>query len=83
MLDVVLWRSRAEAHQAAQSVNSVPDCAAWFRHIAESGGLRHVDVVAGQDRLMSISASFFTDRAAFVGSCTAVRAGSWFQSVVK
>lgn len=29
-LDVVLWRSRAQ-------------CAAWFRHIAASGGLRHVE----------------------------------------
>ncbi|MCC5576100.1 antibiotic biosynthesis monooxygenase [Microtetraspora sp. AC03309] len=45
-LDVVLWRSRAEAEQAAREVNSVPECAAWFRHIAESGGLRHVEVVA-------------------------------------
>lgn len=45
-LDVVLWRSRAEAEEAAQAVNSVPECAAWFRHIAESGGLRHVEVMA-------------------------------------
>jgi hypothetical protein len=45
-LDIVLWRSRAEAEEAARSVNSVPECAAWFRHIAESGGLRHVEVVA-------------------------------------
>jgi hypothetical protein len=45
-LDVVLWRSRAEAEEAAREVNSVPECAAWFRHIAESGGLRHVEVVA-------------------------------------
>ena len=57
-LDVVLWRSRAEAEEAAKAVNSVPECAAWFRHIAESDGLRHADVVAawpdqlaaGQDR---------------------------------
>jgi quinol monooxygenase YgiN len=45
-LDVVLWRSRAEAEEAARAINSVPECAAWFRHIAESGGLRHVEVVA-------------------------------------
>jgi len=45
-LDVVLWRSRAEAEEAATLVNSVPVCAAWFRHIAKSGGLRHVEVVA-------------------------------------
>jgi Antibiotic biosynthesis monooxygenase len=45
-LDVVLWRSRADAEEAARAVTSVPECAAWFRHIAESGGLRYVEVVA-------------------------------------
>jgi hypothetical protein len=44
-LDVVLWSSRAEAEEAAREVYSVPACASWFRHIAESGGLRHVEVV--------------------------------------
>jgi hypothetical protein len=44
-LDVLLWNSRAEAEQAAEGVNSVPECAAWFRHISESGGLRHVEVI--------------------------------------
>ena len=45
-LDVVFWRSRAEAEEAAKAIDSVPECAAWFRHLAESGGLRHVEVVA-------------------------------------
>ncbi|MFG1626190.1 antibiotic biosynthesis monooxygenase [Kribbella sp. NPDC049227] len=45
-LDVVLWRSRQEAEDAARNVNSVAECEAWFRHIETSGGLRHVDVVA-------------------------------------
>jgi hypothetical protein len=45
-LDVVLWRSRAEAEEAAREVGSVPECAAWFRHITESGGLRHVEVMS-------------------------------------
>jgi hypothetical protein len=44
-LDVVLWRSREEAEDAARLVGSVPTCAAWFRHIVGSGGLRHVEVV--------------------------------------
>jgi hypothetical protein len=44
-LDIVLWRSRAEAEDAARLISSVPACAAWFRHIAKSGGLRHVEVV--------------------------------------
>jgi hypothetical protein len=44
-LDIVLWRSRQEAVQAAQEIDAVPECAAWFRHIASSDGLRHVEVV--------------------------------------
>lgn len=44
-LDVVLWRSRAEAEDAARLISSVPVCAAWFRHITKSGGLRHVEVM--------------------------------------
>lgn len=44
-LDVVLWRSRAEAEEAAGSIDTVPECAAWFRHISASSGLRHVEVV--------------------------------------
>jgi antibiotic biosynthesis monooxygenase len=43
-LDVVLWRSHEEAEEAAKLVDTVPECRAWFRHIAESGGLRHVAV---------------------------------------
>jgi hypothetical protein len=44
-LDIVLWRSRDEAEEAAREIESMPECAAWFRHIAASGGLRHVEVV--------------------------------------
>ncbi|WP_086848204.1 antibiotic biosynthesis monooxygenase [Amycolatopsis kentuckyensis] len=44
-LDIVLWRSRAEAEEAARLIDTVPECAAWFRHIGESGGLRHAEVV--------------------------------------
>jgi hypothetical protein len=43
-LDVLLWRSREEAEEAARLVDTVPECKEWFRHIAESGGLRHVEV---------------------------------------
>jgi hypothetical protein len=43
-LDVILWRSREEAEEAARLVNTVPEAKEWFRHIAESGGLRHVAV---------------------------------------
>jgi hypothetical protein len=44
-LDIVLWRSRAEAEDAARTIHTVPVCANWLRHITESGGLRHVEVV--------------------------------------
>jgi hypothetical protein len=43
-LDVLLWRSREEAEEAAKLIDTVSECAKWFRHIAESGGLRHVEV---------------------------------------
>ena len=44
-LDVVVWASRREAEQAADLIDTVPDCKSWFRHISESGGLRHVEVL--------------------------------------
>jgi hypothetical protein len=43
-LDVILWRSREEAEDAARRVDEVPEAQRWFRHIAESHGVRHVDV---------------------------------------
>jgi hypothetical protein len=44
-LDVILWRSREEAEDAASRINEVPEAKRWFRHITESQGVRHVDVV--------------------------------------
>jgi hypothetical protein len=43
-LDAILWRSLAEAEEAAKLIDTVPECHEWFRHIAESRGLRHVEV---------------------------------------
>jgi pyrroloquinoline quinone (PQQ) biosynthesis protein C len=43
-IDVILWRSREEAERAAKHVDGVPSAKAWFRHIAESHGLQHVEV---------------------------------------
>jgi hypothetical protein len=43
-LDVILWRSREEAEEAPRSIDQVAEAKAWFRHIAESMGLRHVEV---------------------------------------
>jgi hypothetical protein len=47
-LDVILWRSRQEAEEAAQRINQVPEAKRWFRHLAESKGLRHVEVAHEQ-----------------------------------
>jgi hypothetical protein len=44
-LDVVLWQSREDAEDAAERINNIPEAHAWFRHISESHGLRHVEVV--------------------------------------
>jgi hypothetical protein len=49
-LDVILWRSREEADEAARLITSVPECAAWFRYIADSQGLQHVEVVESWSR---------------------------------
>jgi hypothetical protein len=51
-LDVVLWRSREDAEEAARNVHRVPEAKAWFRHIAESRGLRHVEVA--DERLFAL-----------------------------
>jgi hypothetical protein len=44
-LDVILWRSREAAEEAARRVDEVADARSWFRHIASSHGVRHVEVV--------------------------------------
>jgi hypothetical protein len=46
-MDIILWRSREEAEDAATRINDVPEARRWFRHIAESQGIRHVEVVHG------------------------------------
>jgi hypothetical protein len=56
-LDVVLWGSRAAAEEAAREIHRVPECAAWFRHIAESHGLRHVEVVDAWGAPMDLAAA--------------------------
>jgi hypothetical protein len=43
-VDVILWQSREEAEHAAKHVNELPAAKSWFRHIAESHGLQHVEV---------------------------------------
>jgi hypothetical protein len=43
-VDVILWHSREEAAHAANHVDGVPAAKEWFRHIAASHGLQHVEV---------------------------------------
>ena len=43
-LDVILWRSRDEADEAARRIDQIPEAKRWFQHIAESKGQRHVEV---------------------------------------
>jgi hypothetical protein len=60
---VVLWRSREEAEDAASRIHEVPEAKRWFRHITESQGVRHVDVVhQALDRSGEIALWQATDR---------------------
>jgi predicted transcriptional regulator len=47
-LDVILWQSREAAEEAARRIDEVAEARSWFRHIAASRGLRHVEVVHEQ-----------------------------------
>jgi hypothetical protein len=49
---VILWRGRHEAEEAAQTIDEIPEARAWFRHIAESRGIRHAAVA--DERLFSL-----------------------------
>jgi hypothetical protein len=44
-LDVILWQSREAAEEAARHINEVAEARSWFRHIATSHGVRHVEVI--------------------------------------
>lgn len=44
-LDVLLWRDRESAEESARLIDTVPAARDWLRHIAESGGLRHAEVL--------------------------------------
>jgi hypothetical protein len=47
-LDVILWQSREAAEEAAGRIDEVAEARSWFRHIAESHGVRHAEVVHEQ-----------------------------------
>ena len=47
-LDLVLWQSRDAAEEAARRIHEVAEARSWFRHIAQSHGVRHVEVVHEQ-----------------------------------
>ena len=54
-LDVVLWQNREAAEDAARCIHEVAEARSWFRYIAESHGLRHVEVV--HEQLFSLDRS--------------------------
>jgi hypothetical protein len=43
-LDIIRWRTREAAEQAARDIEPVPEARRWFRHIADAGELRHLEV---------------------------------------
>jgi hypothetical protein len=43
-VDVILWNSRQEAEHAANHADRVSAATAWFRHIAQSQELQHLEV---------------------------------------
>jgi hypothetical protein len=47
-LDVILWQSREDAEEAARRIDEVAEARSWFRHIAQSHDLRHVEVTHEQ-----------------------------------
>jgi hypothetical protein len=47
-LDVLLWRTREDAEDAARRIHEVPEAHRWFRHVSESNGIRHVEVAHTQ-----------------------------------
>ena len=54
-LDVILWESREAAEEAARRIEEVAEARSWFRHIAESHGVRHAEVV--QEELFALERS--------------------------
>jgi hypothetical protein len=51
-LDVILWRTRQDAEEAARDIHRIPEAKAWFRHIDKSQGVRHVEVA--DERLFAL-----------------------------
>jgi hypothetical protein len=49
-LDVVEWRSRAEADEAAKLVGEIPECAAAFAAIKDVVSMEHGEIVFAGDR---------------------------------
>ena len=47
-LDVILWQNREDAEEAARRIDEVAEARSWFRHIAQSHDLRHVEVMHEQ-----------------------------------
>ena len=44
-LDVLIWVGPEEAAESARLISTIPECAAWLALIADSGGMRHVEIL--------------------------------------
>jgi hypothetical protein len=44
-VNLIFWQTRGDAEHAARHVNDIPEARAWFRHISQSRGLRHLEVI--------------------------------------
>jgi hypothetical protein len=47
-VDVILWQTSEQAEHSAEHVQEVGEVSAWFRHIASSQGLQHVQIAHQQ-----------------------------------
>jgi hypothetical protein len=48
-VDLILWRSRGDAEEAAQRIRDVPEAARWLQHIDELQGIEHLEVAHAAD----------------------------------
>jgi hypothetical protein len=51
-LDVVEWRTRAEADSAARTVGEIPECAAAFAQIKEVTAMEHGEIAFAGDSVV-------------------------------
>jgi quinol monooxygenase YgiN len=43
-LDVIVWRTQADAEESAREISTIPECAAWLAHLDDFKGMNHVEI---------------------------------------